>query len=231
MAISRGTMRTMIQRRIGDTASTSFYATAFYNDVIDSRILSYSGQINKFAPNYYAEQTAYTGVDDAADAAYEFYNFPTNYRAFVRFERRMGSTNRAPYEILRVVNFEDQDKYINSSRQLIALPDTNANYEQVVSVWGNQFRLIPAPVNNSYEYRLIYLRKPVAASDDNSSLDIPDEWGEVIALAAGIFIMTQQGDPLANNLAALLKQELAMLKDEFPRQTMGVDGIPALESM
>lgn len=231
MPITRSDLRTKIQRRIGDTHSTTFYSSAFYNDIIDSRVLSRSGLISRYVPNYYIKHTNYTGVDDATDSTYEFYQFPTDYRTFVKLERQYGTASNRIYQTIRLVNAEEQERYRLANHTLLALPDSLTNFEQCVSVWDNRFRLVPAPVNNSYEYQLKYLRRPVDASADESLLDIPDEWREVIILDCAIYILTQTGDPLADRLRNLLQEELFNLKNEYSRKTMDIEGIPTLEIM
>ena len=231
MPTNRSTLRTMVQRRIGDTSSTTFYSTAFYNDIIDSRVRTWSGVIAQLAPNYYIEMTTVTGVDDADVSDYEFYSFPSNYRSFIKLERRFGTGRGALYQSLRVVNAEDADRYRTSSRTLLALPDSLTNYEQVVSVQDTQFRITPSPVNNGYVYRLYYMRASVDAADDNSNLDIPDEWREVIVLDAAIYVLAQTGDPIVTQLTPLFDKEYAALKSEYRRKLVGIDGIPTLDQM
>lgn len=225
MSITRGDMRTKIQRRIGDT---SFYTTALYNDIIDSRVRTWAGKIALLAPNYYIEHVNFTGVDDADDSDNQYYSFPAGYRSFIRLERRFGSGLGVVYQNVPVVNAEDQDRYHVSSYTLLALPDSLTNYEQTVSVRDTQFRLIPAPVNNNYLYRLVYLRSPVDAAADNTNLDIPDEWQEVIILDCAIYVLSTLGDSTVEGIKQLLTNEYKMLRDEYRRKTMDVKGTEGL---
>ena len=230
MSITRGDLRGMVQRRIGDS-SGNFYGSTFYNDIIDSRVSTWAGKVAQLAPNYYLEQTGYDGVDDATDSTYEFYEFPDDYRTFVKLERQFGSGTGVIYQTLRTVNSEDQERYRLHSTGLLALSDSLTNYEQTVAVWDTRFRIVPAPVSNDYTYRLKYLRKPVAASADESLLDIPDEWGEVVVLDCCVFVLSQLGDPVAQGLAELRDREYKLLRDEYRRKTMDTDGMPVMERM
>lgn len=225
MSITRGSMRSKIQLRIADT---SFYSTTFYNDIIDSRVLTWGGYIARLMPNYYIEQTSYTGRDDATDVNYEFYQVPEAFRAFIKLERQFGTGLGRMYQTLRLVNAEEQERYRLQNITLLALPDSLTNYEQTVSLWDDQFRVVPAPPNNSYIYFMKYIRKPIAASADESLLDIPDEWGEVIILDSAIHILSQIGDPMVSGLMPLLQTEVKMLRDEFRRRIMMTEGIPQL---
>lgn len=230
MPITRGDLRTSIQRRIGDTSNS--YGSPFYNDIIDSRTRTWGGKIAQLAPNYYLEHTNYTGRDDASDAAFEFYQFPSNYRTFIQLERQFGTGAGQIFQVLRIVNSEDQDRYKLYDVGLLSLPDSLTNYEQTVSVWDTNFRILPAPVNNSYEYRLKYIRSPVNAAADESNLDIPDEWQEVVILDSAIFILSQLGDAsTAQMLQGLLGNEVKMLKDEYRRKSFPVQGLPYLDRM
>lgn len=224
MPVTLSTARTRAQRRIGDS-SGNFYGSALYNDIIEQRTITWAGVIARLCPHFYLEHASFTGVDDAADSAYEFYNFPSNYRAFVQLERVFGSGAGTVYQPIYVVNSEDQDRYKLSDVGYLTLADSITNYEQTVALWGNQFRLIPAPVNNSYEYRLKYLRRPVTLSADESTLDVPDEWVEVIVLDTAYQVLSQLGD---RESAAMIRdnmdREVKMLKDEYRRQTMNIEG-------
>ena len=231
MSINRSTMRTMIQRRIADTTATTFYETAFYNDIIDSRTLSRAGMVDRYSPNYYMVQNTITGVDDATDSTNEFYQVPSDFRVFVSLERRYGTGLGTQYLKLRVINPEDQERYRLTSRVLLTLPDSITNYEQVVSLWNNRVRIVPAPVNNGYIYRLRYLRRPIAASADESNLDIPDEWGETVALDCAIFILTRTGDPVADRLKVLRDEEIHLLSQEYRRRIMDVNPFPTMDQM
>lgn len=231
MATTRSTIRTRIQRRLGDTNSTPFYATAFYNDIIDSRVQTWAGLVCRLAPNWYLEHTNFTGVDDAADSTNEFYNFPADYRAFVQLERQYGTGSGRVYQPLRIVNAEDQDRWRLYDVGLLSLPDSLTSYEQVVSIWGTQLRIVPAPSNNNYEYRLKYIRRPVALAADESNLDIPDEWMEVIVLDSAIYVMAQRGDPNAALLMELRDREVKMLRDEHRRMNASSTGMPYMDQI
>lgn len=228
MAITRSTMRTQVRRRLGDEAASPQYSDAFVNDIIDSRVRTRAGIISRFAPNWYLEHTAITGVDDATDSNYEFYNFPANYRAFIKLERQLGSGSSAVYQNVPVVNAEEQDRYRISNRTVLLLPDSFTNYELTVSIWDNQLRIIPAPSDNSYEFRCKYVRRPTNATSDSDNLDIPDVWQEFIQLDCVVFIMGQLGDPLAQNWRSLRDEEYVAMTKEFRRQIMDVDGMPPL---
>lgn len=228
MSTTREEARSKIQRRIGDIASSTFYTTAFYNDIIDSRVLSIAGILARHMPNYYLEHYAFTGVDDAADSTYEFYSLPTNYKEFVKLERQHGTGNSALFETVPRVNAEEQDRYKVANRLILTLPDSLTNYEMTVSVWDTQVRLIPAPQNNSYEFRLKYLRRPTAATGDSSNLDMPDEYIELLVLESSVYILNQIGNPMAQNFMLLRDQELFRIQKESGRKTLSIDGIPPL---
>ena len=228
MSITRGNLRTQIQRRLGDTGTSQGYTTAFYNDIIDSRMRTRGGLIARLSPNYYIEHLAITGVDDATDAEFEFYNFAANHRTFVRLERQFGSGNSSVYQTVPVVNAEEQDRYRIGNTTLLLLPDSFTNYELTVSVWDTQLRIVPAPQNNSYEFRLKYLRRPINSTDDSDNLDIPDEWQELIVLDSCVFIQSQLGDPLGQGWKALRDEELNYMTKEYRRRLMDTDGIPPL---
>src|SRR3990167_9936816 len=214
MSITRSDMRTRVQRRIGDS-SGNFYGTALYNDIIETRAITCGGVIARLRPNYYITHTNYTGVDDAVDSAYEFYRFPTDFRSFIQLERILGSGAGSVYQPLRTVNSEDQDRYRLYNVALLTLPDSITNYEQTVSIWDSRFRVIPAPANNSYEFRLKYIRRPIALSSDETTLDIPDEWIEVVALDCAYFVLSQLGDTeSAAMLRENLDREYKMMRDE-----------------
>lgn len=235
MSITRGTMRTEIRRRIADDGSTSFYSNALINDHIDSRMLTWSTVINRYAPNFYIAHQSYTGVDDALDADYEFYSYPSDFISFIKLERRFGSGNGVVWQRLLEINSEDQDKYRVSGVTLLTLPDSISNLQQTVSNWGSKFRLIPAPSNTSYLYRLKYLRRPTVAASDEAVLDIPDEWAEVIRLAVAIKVLTRSSDEASNPMIAGLKTELneevGILMNAHRRKSMNVEGIGPMESM
>ena len=233
MTIALGDMRSMCQRRIADTAATSFYSSTLMNDFINGRVRTRSGMIERFNPNYYLEQSTITGVDDADDSSYEFYSVPSNFRHFVSLSRIFGTGTGRLYQPLRCVNAENQERYMLSSRTQLALPDTITNYEQVVSIWKTQIRIIPAPSSNSYSYRFKYLRKPANAVGDSTNLDIPDEWQELIALDVSIFALSTIGEneALVKQLNMLRLEELKNMKDEYRRRSMGFDSIPTLDTM
>ena len=231
MPVTLSTARTRAARRIGDS-SQNFYTSALYNDIIEQRCISWAGLIARLCPHFYLEHTSFTGVDDAADANYEFYTFPSNYRTFVQLERQFGSGAGRVYQPLRVINSEDQDRFRLNDVGLLTLSDSLTNYEPTVSVWGNQLRIIPAPVNNSYEYRLKYLRRPVTLSADESTLDVPDEWVELIVLDTAYQVLSQLGDvDSARMLQGNLDREIKMMKDEFRRQSMNIEGGVYLDQM
>ena len=71
MPVTRETARARAQRRIGDS-SGNFYGSALYNDIIEQRTITWGGVVARLAPNFYIEHASFTGVDDAADANYEF---------------------------------------------------------------------------------------------------------------------------------------------------------------
>lgn len=231
MSITRGDMRTTVGRRLGDTSATTNYSTAHYNDIIDSRTKSLAGQMAKYAPNYYLEHTTYEGVDDAIDSAYEFYQVPNAFRTFIRLWRVYGTGSSRIFQTVPVVNAENQEEYSIARFTILTLPDSTANFEQTVSLWNTKIRIFPAPRNNSYVYRMAYLRQPIVSSADESLLDIPDEWGELLALECAIFIMTQTGDPLMSGLMTLRNAEMKNIKDEYRRRMMDTDTFPALETM
>ena len=222
---TRSDLRTMVQRRIGDTSSTTFYTTAFYNDIIDSRVLNRAVDITRWAPSYYLNHLTVDGVDDATDSTNEFYSVGSNFRTFVQLERRFGTGNSAIYEKVPLVAAEDQDKFQYSANKLaLAQPDSLTYGEHTVSLWDTRIRIIPAPRNNSYIFRLKYLRQPTTLSSDETVVDVPDEWIEIIVLDCVIYVMHQTGDPLANNWEKLRDQELGMVSREYRRRVMWADG-------
>lgn len=230
--ITRGSMRTRIRLRMGDTTTTPFYSTTLLNDVIDSRCLARASEISRLAPNFYLAHASYTGADDATDSTYEFYNFPSNFGTFVKLERQFGTGQNTVFQTMRKVNPEDQDRYRIGFNLVLLLPDSMQNFQQTVADWGSQFRLIPPPVNNSYLYRLRYLRQPIASSADESVLDIPREWEEVIALDSAIFCFMTAGDQTnAQGLTGLLSAEIASVHRTYRRHNMSVEGIGTLDQM
>jgi hypothetical protein len=231
MSIQRSTVKASIKRRIGDIASTAFYADAFYNDIIDSRTKTLAGLVAQLAPNYYLEFTSYTGVTDAIDADHEFYQLPTNFRAFSRLERKYGTGASAVYESVEMVNAEDGDIYAKRVVPVMYLPTSYNTGNRTCSLFGTKLRIYPAPVDTGEVYRLIYMRQPVATSDDNDLLDVPDEWQEVLILDCAVFILAQTNDPTATTIAALLNKEVMTLKAEYRRRSMPTQGIPPLSHM
>ena len=235
MSITRGTIQTQIRRRIADDGTSEFYSDTFINDIIDAVALTWSTVINRYDPNYYIAHQAYTGVTDATDANYEFYNYASDHTAFVKLERRHGTGAGTVYQTVKQVNEEDQDKYRIAGASLLTLPDSLTNIQQTVSNWGNRFRLIPAPTNTSYLYRLKYLRRPTASASDEALLDFPDEWAEVIRLACAIKILSRSSDaatnPMIQNLREELNQEFGILRDSHRRKAMTIEGIGPLEQM
>lgn len=231
MSLTRSAIRTKVQNRIGD-ASGNFYGNTLYNDLIESVTITLGGLCARLAPNYYLTHASYTGVDDATDSTYEQYSFASNHRAFVQLERIFGTGAGVVYQPLRVVSAEDQDRYRLHNISLLALPDSLTNYEQTVAVWGTTFRVIPAPVNNSYEYRLKYLRKPVTLSADESTLDIPDEWAELVVLDVCLRALSMLGDDSTLRLIRELRdQEWKMMRDEYRRRDANTNGAPMLDQM
>ena len=235
MSITRGTMQTQIRRRIADDGTTEFYSDTFINDIIDAVCITWGTVINRYVPNFYLAHQAYTGVTDALDANYEFYDYPADHVAFVKLERRYGTGTGTVYQTVKQVNEEDQDKYRIAGASLLSLPDSLTNIQQTVSNWGDRFRLIPAPTNSSYLYRLKYLRRPTTSASDEAVLDIPDEWGEVIRLACAIKVLSRSSDaatnPMIQNLREELNQEFGILKESHRRKAMTIEGLGPLEQM
>lgn len=231
MSITRGNMRSRIQRRIGDTAATTFYSTALYNDIIDARCQSWVEEIKRLTPNYYLAHQNYTGVDDAIDTLYEFYNWPADFGTFVKLERQFGTGQAVVYQEMRKVNPEDQDRYRIGFNLVLLLPDSMQNFQQTVADWGSKFRLIPPPQNNGYLYRLRYLQKYVAATADETVLNIPDEWQELITLDCASFVLQTSGDPISQDYAGRVEKEYALMKRTFRRHSMSIEGIGTMDRM
>ncbi len=217
MATTRGQLRTKILLRIGDTSSSQFYTTPFLNDLIDERLLTRSGEFARYAPNYYLEHYQFTGRDDALDSTFEFYAVPADFRAFVKVERQYGTNPNSVYALiwraLRTINSEDEDRYRFLARTILTLPDSLTVYEQVCSMWDTKLRILPAPVDNSFVYRLKYLRRPITVSDDNQNLDIPDEWISAIVYDK------------------LYASEVSIIDKEYRRRSTPTGGFYTLEEM
>ncbi len=235
MSTTRGALRAKVLLRIGDTSSSQFYTTAFLNDLIDERLLTRSGEFARYSPNYYLEHYQFTGRDDALDSTYEFYAVPANFRAFVKVERRYGTNPASVYSLiwrsLRTINSEDEDRYRFLARTILTLPDSLTVYEQVVSMWDTKLRILPAPIDNTFIYRLKYLRRPVTATDDNDDLDIPDEWVSAIVYDVARFALTQTGDPLMERFDKLYNSEVSIIDKEYRRRSTPTQGIMTLEEM
>lgn len=229
MSITRSALRTKVQLRLGDT--NNVYGSTLYNDIINAVTSTKSGEIAKYNPNYYLEQDIITGVDDATDSTDEFYLLPSDFRTFVSLERRLGGATdqgRA-YEKLPLVNAEESDRYRLANQSLLMLSDTAINYEQVVSMWGSTIRIVPAPANNDYVYELKYLRKSTDASADETNLDIPDEWAELITLEVAFKVACTVGDPIAqSHIAPQIQMEWRNMRNEYNRRTLGYESMPCL---
>lgn len=235
MSTTRGQLRSKVLLRIGDTSSSQFYTTLFLNDLIDERVLTRSGEFARYAPNYYLEHYQFTGRDDSLDSTYEFYAVPSDFRTFVKVERRYGTDPSSIYSLiwrsLRIINSEDEDRYRFLARTILTLPDSLTVYEQVVSMWDTKLRILPAPVDNSFVYRLKYLRRPVAAADDNTNIDIPDEWISAIVYDVCRFALTQTGDPLMERFDKLYASEVSIIDKEYRRRQTPTGGFYTLEEM
>ena len=228
MSITRGDLKSKVQRRIGDTATTTFYATALYNDIIDTSVRTQASLIMRLNPNWYMESTTITGVDDATDVLFEVYDLPSNFRVFVRLERQHGTGTGITYQEVPCVNVEDQDIICASNYTLIAPSDSVVTAPQIVAVWATTLRIRPAPADNNYLYRLVYLRRPIDSTADNDYLDIPDEWQELIILDCAIKIMNTLGDPIAGNVMNDYLREMKFLRDDYRRRSMNIGSVPEI---
>ena len=230
MSYTRGTVRTMIQRRIGDS-SGNFYGTTFYDDIIDEKAKTWGVKVATYVPNYYFEHDTITGVDDATDSSNEYYQMPSDFFKFISLERRFGSGSGIVYQSLREINAEDQDRYRLYDIALLTLPDSLTNYEQTVSIWDNRVRILPAPVTNSYVYQLKYVRRPIAASADESLIDLPDEWINCLVIDSAILVLSQLGDnSTVELLERQLQSEFKLVKDSY-RRNFGASGQTTMDRM
>lgn len=199
MAVTRTQMETKVRRRIGDkttrsdgTSITPFHPAADVQAAINDCLRERQPLIITQDPTWYQSETNYIGITDAvASTDDEQYTLPTDFRAWIRLART--DLNYLP--TVKKVERSELDMIYQQNGHLFAGDSQLSENELCAILTGmtsnarvNRLRIVPAPASTSYTYRLFYQRIPTEPSSDSHDLDMPDEWAEVIALDAALYL-------------------------------------------
>lgn len=225
MSVTLTTMTTKVRRRLADkttrrdgtSISNPFYPdadiTAAVNDCVRERQPDIIAQDKTF---YLRTPAAdYIGITNAVAAsgliiANEQYELPTDFKDFVKLVR----SDLPGYPVVKKVKHDEQEALKISGAWLFygfyaTYPENvTPTHETCAVVSGvtsnaktNRLRILPAPASTSYTYRLWYQRQPTEVSSGTHEIDIPDEWQEVIALDAALYLVGTTNERVAGLLA------------------------------
>lgn len=216
MTTARSVLRTNVRQRIGDDASSNFFATTLIDALIDKRVRARAGEISKLAPNYYFEESSHTSVADTLD-----YNYVTTanlkMRSPIRLLQRYGDA-AASYTYLEIRQCKvDEQRVSNRNAPLLALPDTLRNIGRSVSFHDTFFRVFPPPTDTSETYILQYHRAVDDAANDAALIDAPDEWMDYLALDVAVVLGQRKGDPRWRDWKEEMLDEKRSLRRQFRR--------------
>lgn len=213
MSVSLSQMRSKIRIRVADTASSTGFSDSTINSIVNDRVLTLTGWMQKLKPDRWRSTTTYTGDTDATDTEKELYALPSDFRTFERLDKRTGSSPNYTYWPLERVEGSTQDEYrFDGIRNPFPGNSTYDGY-RTVSIRSGSLRIVPAPTTAD-TFRLTYLRNPATVSVDGTALDIPDEFAEVIALSATVFLLNTLGDPLTQVWQRELDNALSVASQE-----------------
>lgn len=227
MPVTRTQMETKVRRRIADkttrrdgTSITPFHPAADVQAAINDSLRERQPQIISQDASFYVTETTYIGVTDAVVSTNdEQFNLPSNFKDFIRLCR----TDLTYLPTVKKVTREEADTIYYAKGYLFA-NDVQLSENEVCAVLTgmtsnartNRVRILPAPASTSFTYKLFYTRVPTEPSSDSHELDMPDEWAEVIALDAALY--------LANTVNAEIAARLEHARDLAVAARVGDNG-------
>lgn len=217
MPLTKAEGRTRVRTRIRDTVATYEYSDSTLDTYLDAALKEVAIAVREVDPDYYLSSKIVLAYTDALDVAasgsqgYEFYALPVNMAALRWVERADGDVH---YKI-PVVSARDQEDFrlapfwagtieiTNSSDAPTAIPSVQA--VETISVWGNRFRVIPAPAAAGTQYRIVYDKEPEEPEGENEMLPVPPAFEEALMKAWGVRPLEDDGDPMAASLGVALR--------------------------
>ena len=240
MALTKAAARTRVRQHIRDTVTDYEFTDAVLDGYLLAALKEVAVHVLAVDADFYlsfSSVKAYTDALDkvdtsAAEQGFEFYPLPPNCASLRRVERSDGGYHYA----IPILDPMMQEAYrfgFLASGRVEYLVDgvttyaniANANATGSVSIWGNRFRIVPAPAAAGVVWRLYYDREPLKPEGESENVDIPAAFEEAFALAWSAAIISEDGDPLAAVIAGKLRGdgkgdpgELRRAKDQHARR-------------
>lgn len=226
MGVKRSTALSAVRTRIADTQTTYQYSDAFLKEQLTASLREMETEIRDVAPEYFLTYQDRAGYTDALDpGTYEFYALPADLSRLEWIERsdlswRPKIWQYKPHdaEYGRFGGRANWPGTVAAGGETFSVPIAEAT--ESVSIFGDRFRILPAPSASGPIYRAFYVRAIRIPEGDDDILDVPAQFEEPLLLSTGIRALERDQDPLAQTLSRRLAADL----DRAKRNLTGRNG-------
>lgn len=204
--------RTSIRTLMRDT-TTDFHSNALIDEILDLVLWDeLAHDLAAAEPMFYRTRRVYTGQRDALDGTtYEQYPLPEDLLTLLWIDRDDLASRPKLWE----PRAQQHDSFRFSAGHLGTVEGTVDGVATTftvprtfafggVTIFGDRFKILPAPGSTAEKYGVEYVRRPRKATGDSEQVDVPPIFEQSVKLATAVKVLMLDGDPHAENLSRML---------------------------